>query len=268
MFKKTLSSILEKNNPKLKKSIKDVYKLKYDVGVLDLENIFLNYFEEKEILKLAKKLYKNKDITFDIGYKYFRYIKLKIKKGVFVPQYDTEQIIDIIKNKINFGDALEIGSGTGAISISLASETNIKIDSIDINKKAIKLAKQNDKFKKVNFINKDFFKFNPTKKYNLIFSNPPYIAKADPYVEDWVKKNQPKNSLYAKNNGLLFYEFLFNKIDEFLFYEGYIVLEIGFNQSADIIKLASKISHELEVVKDYSNHDRFVVIKYYGKQNN
>jgi len=120
--------------------------------------------------------------------KHFRYNKLKLKKGVFTPQYDTEGIVDLVKNRVDYGVGLEVGIGTGAISIAIASETNNVLTAIDINKKAIKLAKKNAKLNKVdkflNIIESDFFKFKSSNKFDFLVSNPPYIDFADQGVEE------------------------------------------------------------------------------------
>ncbi len=195
--------------------------------------------------------------------KFFRGNETKLKKGVFVFQYDTEQIVDfVLEKKIINGSALEIGSGTGVISIALSKETNLNVTSIDINPKAIELSKINDFNNKVNFLMADFNDFNSNTKYDLIISNPPYIAHDDQHIEEWVKKNQPSNALYADNNGLSFYELIFDRIDNFLISGGYIILEIGYNQAKSVQNIFSKISNSMEVKKDYSGHDRFVIIKY------
>ncbi len=262
-MEQALISLINKLEPKLSKTIRDVYKEINDVNILVWDEIKISEQDYKKILEISKRKLSGEDITFDIGYRYFRGNKLFLEKGVFVPQYDTEQIIDlVIKNKINIGKALEIGSGTGAISISLSNETNLDITSIDINPLATSLSIKNDTKNRILFLNEDFSNFLPNKKFDLIISNPPYISEDDKYVEKWVKDNQPKEALYAKNNGLSFYEMIFNKIPDILNINGYIILEIGYNQAISVGKIFSKISTKMEVIKDYEGHDRFIILKY------
>ncbi len=263
MNKKTLISYLDKWNPQLKNTIKDVYNLINDVRVFSIEEIEVTQEEFDKLIDLTVRVNQGEDITLDIGYRYFRGNKLKIDKGVFVPQYDTEQIIDLVLERINEGRALEVGSGTGAIPIALANETNMEVISLDINPNATKLAKENDINNKVNFINTDYFEYEPESKFDLLISNPPYIVEGDINVEQWVKDNQPKEALYATDNGLSFYKSFFLRASELLNDKGYIIVEIGYDQGESVKKLALEISDEVEVVKDYEQMDRFVVVRYY-----
>ncbi len=262
MKKQTLTSFLDNWTPELKSTIKDVYNLINDVRVFSIEDIKVTNDEFNKLLELTLKVNEGEDITFDIGYRYFRGSKLKLMEGVFVPQYDTEQIIDLVINNINEGRFLEIGTGTGAIPISLVNETNMSGISIDINDRATSLAKENYKGKKIEFVTGDFFDKSFNEKFDLLISNPPYIKYDDEYVDDWVKDNQPKEALYADDNGLSFYKDFFNRTPELLNNNGYIIIEIGYDQGESIKKLALEISNEVEVVKDYEQHDRFIVVKY------
>ena len=258
-----LTDLLDLYNDDFKRTFKKIYNLKYDIKILNLENIWIGLKEFKKLKKITNKKLKKQDITFDIGYRYFRNNKLILKKGVFVPQFDTEQIIDLVlEKKIIKGNALEVGSGSGAIAISLAKETRLNVVSIDINKKAIKLARQNDKKNTVKFVFEDFKNFESDHLFDLIISNPPYIGKKDIYIEHWVKHNQPKKALYAKNNGLDFYRIIFEKSKELLVPGGYVIIEIGWNQGEEIYKMAKKIYNNIEILKDYSGHERFMVMKY------
>lgn len=263
MKKENITLLLNSCDPKLKKSIKEIYKLKSSVISFNWEKILISIEEFNNIKDIAQRQINGEDVTFDIGYRYFRNERLKLSKGVFVPQYDTEQIIDLVHNlKINEGKALEIGSGTGAISISLANETSLEVTSLDINEQATSLAKENDINGKVEFVNGDFFKYKPNIKYDLLISNPPYIDIEDKEVDEWVIENQPYEALYAQKNGLEFYISFFNRAEELLSSEAYIIVEIGYSQAYNVVELAKKISNKVEVIKDYSGLDRFIVIRY------
>ena len=198
--------------------------------------------------------------------KHFRYNKLKLKKGVFTPQYDTEGIVDLVKNRVDYGVGLEVGIGTGAISIAIASETNNVLTAIDINKKAIKLAKKNAKLNKVdkflNIIESDFFKFKSSNKFDFLVSNPPYIDFADQGVEEWVKTNQPHEALYAAENGLLFYKSFLQRFEELLTPQGIMFFEIGEEQKSDLAKVLSEYpKFKYEFTRDISGKDRYLVVE-------
>lgn len=257
------ASLLHNCSLDLQKEIKYIYNYQNNLKISNWNEIEISQEEFNLLKKIAEKKIKGLDVTFEMGFKYFRNNKIKIIKGVFVPQFDTEQIVDlVIEKKINNGDAIEIGSGTGAISIALSTETNLKIVSLDINPLATKLSNFNKVNNNVTFLNEDFFKYKPTKKFNLLISNPPYIPFDDKNVEKWVNINQPKNSIYSKNNGTIFYKYFFDNAHIFLKNKAHIIIEIGFNQSEEIKKMAEKISNKIEIRKDYSGNDRFIIIEY------
>ncbi len=271
MKKQTLTSLLQKWPPELKSTIKDVYNQLNDVRVFSIDDIQVTDKEFNKLIELTQKINRGEDITFDIGYRYFRGNKLKLKPGVFVPQYDTEQIIDLALERITEGNFIEIGTGSGAIPISLVNETKMNGISIDINPLATELAKENfeNNFKgdqsRLEFISMDIFNITLNDKVDLIISNPPYIKFDDEFVDDWVKENQPKEALYANDNGLAVYKQIFNEVPNILNPNGYIILEIGYDQGDSVSELAKVISTDVEVIKDYEQHDRFVVVRYNGK---
>ncbi len=265
MKRKTLKSYLEKWTPQLKTTIKDVYNLINDVRVFSFDEIEVNEEEFNKLIELTQKVNMGEDITFEIGYRYFRNNKIKLKKGVFVPQYDTEQIIDIVKSKVTQGRFVEIGTGSGAIPISLSNETEMSGISLDINPEATNLARENYQGDKVEFITEDYFNWKSEEKFDLLISNPPYIKEDDQFVDDWVKENQPTEALYAKEEGLAFYKSFFLRVSEILKDKGYIIIEIGYDQAEQVKELASEVLDELEVVKDYEQHDRFIVGRYHEK---
>lgn len=190
------------------------------------------------------------------------------KKKVFVPQVDTEGIIDLVLEQFNKkANVLEIGSGSGIIPIILAKYRDFEIDSFDINKKAIKLSKENYHYKipklkgKINFINADFNKYFFSKKYDIIISNPPYLTKKDKEISNWVKKNQPKKALYAPKEELLIFKEIFNLAQKIKSGELYIFLEIGYNQKKKLEDLLISYKFkEVNFYKDLSKNYRYLKI--------
>lgn len=176
------------------KSIPTEYRNKYNNIFKTLKNIdltiFTNELEKFEItnteIKLLNKLAKNKpeDNIFFFGRKYFYNVDLNVKKGVFVPQSDTEGLVDLVIKKYKKAKGLEIGSGTGAISIAISKNSKNKMTSIDKSKKAIELSISNNKKNKTDviFLNIEMKKYLTKTKFDFLVSNPPYIAKNDKHV--------------------------------------------------------------------------------------
>ena len=133
---------------------------------------------------------------------------IKVDKRVLIPRFETEGLVEIVlKYLSNTGlDIVDLGTGSGCIPITLKKKLpNINIDAVDISLDALDVALENAKLNNVeiNFIHGDMLK-PLNKKYDVIISNPPYIAY-DEEIMDIVKNNEPKNALYADNDGLYFY---------------------------------------------------------------
>ena len=138
---------------------------------------------------------------------------------------------------------------------------NCEIDAVDISKEALEVAKKNsiNNNTKVNFYLGDMLK-PLNKKYDVIISNPPYIAY-DEEIMDIVKNNEPHLALYADNNGLSCYEKILSTCKDYLNEKALIAFEIGQTQGKEIEKSAHKyLNCNVEIKKDLNNLDRFVFI--------
>jgi len=214
------------------------------------------------------ELKKGRPIQYIIGNVNFYGNIIKVNENVLIPRFETELLVDqsIKKIKKYFPSEevqiLDLGTGSGCIAISLKKVLDSQIDALDISEEALELAKENAKNNNVviNFVNEDMTTYK-NKQYDVIISNPPYIAK-DEKIMDIVKNNEPHIALYAKNNGLYFYQKIIDNIpyitkDKFL-----ICFEIGYTQANDIIKYAKEHLKNINITveKDYSNNDRFLFI--------
>ena len=222
-----------------------------------------NYYEE-----CIKKLETGKPIQYIIGNVDFYGNIIKVNESVLIPRFETELLVDItikkIKNifKDKQIDILDLGTGSGCISITLKKELNTNVDALDISNDALEVAKNNAKENNVyiNFINQDMTTYKE-KKYDVIISNPPYI-KYDEEIMDIVKNNEPHQALYAEDNGLYFYKHIINNIP-YITKDKYLVcFEIGYTQADYIVDYANKHLNNIHisVEKDYSGKDRFIFI--------
>lgn len=203
-------------------------------------------------------------IQYALGVWNFYGLDFLTDKRALIPRPETELLVEkIIKASIKKNKILDIGTGTGAIAISLAY--NLKksqVDALDISEKAIELAKENKK--KIGVDNVDFFVSNlfsqVEKKYNIIVSNPPYINKKDYENLDKLLFYEPKNALVGGNDGLFFYKKIITEAKNYLKDDGYIFLEIGYDQKEDIENLLKENTYKnIESYKDYNGFDRIVL---------
>lgn len=229
-----------------------------------LDNVVLEE-EQKEIQKsFDKYLLENIPIQYILGYTYFYGLKFKVNKNVLIPRNDTEILVEEVL-KYNFKNLklVDIGTGSGCIAIALKKNNPyLEIDAIDISSLAIEVALENAKNNNVsiNFIENDLLN-NLDSEYDIIVSNPPYIA-SDDFVEEMVYKNEPHLALFGENEGMYFYDkILFQSLKK-LKKDGMVFFEIGYNQKEKIIEVIKKYYPlaSIKVVKDYNNNDRVVII--------
>ncbi len=228
--------------------------------------------EALELLKVSndiesdyEKLKKGYPIQYLIGYVDFYGNKIKVNESVLIPRYETELLVDktinyakkIFNKEINI---LDIGTGSGAIAISLINNINCKIDACDISEDALNVAKLNSNSKKINFIKSNLFE-NIHNKYDVIISNPPYISY-DEVIMDSVKKYEPHLALYAKEEGLYFYRKIIDDASKYINDKHIIAFEIGQEQGNDIVSIASKYfpNDIIRLEKDMQGLDRFIFI--------
>lgn len=266
MANKSITEHLNNQDSKVKKEFKRLYKFINNKNTFDWDKVVISNKEFNNIIRLVNKTILGEDISFKLGFKYFRKNKINVQKGVFVPQFDTEPIIDLLPKDGKDKTLIEIGTGTGVIAISAAKEFHYITSAIDVNKKAIKLSKRNalENEVEINIFNADVFKWVPEEPFDILISNPPYIDINDPNVDEWVKLNQPKNALYADLDGYAFYQRLILNHELYVKENGLMIFEIGFDQAKAIRLLAKQVGFEsFKVIKDIEkNHDRFIVIKF------
>ena len=230
--------------------------------------------EVDELIKVSKnleedyeKLKQKYPIQYLIGYVNFYGYKIDVDENVLIPRYETELLVDktinyikkYFNNKINI---LDIGTGSGAISVALKKSIDCNITGVDISKNALEVAKKNAKSNDVdiNFLESDIFS-NVEGKYDVIISNPPYISRNEE-VMDSVDKYEPHLALYAKNDGLYFYQNILENAKKYLNDKYIIAFEIGYWQGNIIKEYALNYFSDSTILieKDYTDRDRFIFI--------
>ena len=230
--------------------------------------------ESEELVKVSKnieedykKLLEGYPIQYLIGYVDFYGYKIYVNENVLIPRYETEYLVQktINYSKKIFNDKLDIldlGTGSGAISIVLGRELNSIVTGVDISEDALNVAKKNAFENKVsiNFIKSNMLD-SVEGKYDIVVSNPPYID-IDEKIMDSVKKYEPHLALYAKDNGLYFYKNILSNIKPYLKERFIIAFEIGWWQGSLIEKIAQEYFENSNILieKDLTNRDRYIFI--------
>lgn len=193
---------------------------------------------------------------------------IKVNGGVLIPRQDTEilveQCIHLMKEKEN-PKILDIGTGSGAISIALAKEIHgSEVLGLDISDDALKVAVENRELNNVEnlkFLKSDVFQHVKEKNYDLIVSNPPYIPMEE-YEElmPEVKEYEPKMALTDGGDGYYFYRKISEESIDYLKNGGYLAFEVGYNQGENVAKLMEKNGFQIVGrVADYGGIERVII---------
>ena len=236
-------------------------------------NISEQLTKEKEELYFSlidKHIEKNVPLSHLAGFEYFYDRKFKVTKDVLSPRMETEELIykvieyikSINKNNIKI---LDLCTGSGIIGITLRKELEFKpleVVASDISEEALKVAKENAIMNEaeVKFIQSDIFE-NINEKFDIIVSNPPYIAYNDKItMEDNVLNYDPHLALFAEEDGMYFYREIVENAKEYLEEDGIVFFEIGYDQREKILKLANENGFKAEVYKDINGRDRMAIL--------
>ena len=235
--------------------------------------IELNENEINKIETLINRRLNFEPIAYITNKKEFYGIDFYVNNSVLIPRVETEEIIDLIKEYINKKidkskkiSVCDIGAGCGNIAITLKKLfENADITAIEISEKAIQVIKKNcdnilQNKNSINIINAEALSFTPKNKFDIIVSNPPYVALKD---KDNLQRDlyfEPENALYSGYDGMDFYRNFFNIIDRYLKYNGAFFFEIGFNQGKELINICETFNiKNVEIKKDLSGKDRFLI---------
>ncbi len=245
---------------------------------IDRNQIIIN--EEKEISEDDKTKYylalieivQGMPIQYITNNQEFMKLNFYVDKNVLIPQPDTEilveEAIEIINKNKKEVKVLDICTGSGCIGTSIAKYTkNTTITMSDISSEALKIAKNNcikniEDTSKVKFIKSDMFE-DIKEKYDIIVSNPPYIESKEINKLDKQVQNEPNLALDGGEDGLQFYKKLAKEAHKFLNENGYLCMEIGYNQKETVTQLLKENNNYKEIYskKDLSGNDRIIIAK-------
>ena len=227
--------------------------------------------EYKKYLKLINLRCKHVPLDKIIGYTEFYDLKIPYNKSVLTPRNETELLAEMVIKKVPKDievKVLDMCTGSGCLGLAISKHTDAIVTMSDISKKAIKLAKYHKKYNyidnEVNFVVSDLFD-NIIDKYDIIVCNPPYIKTGDLIkLEIEVRDFDPILALDGGKDGLDFYRKIIKNAPQFLSTDnglGIIYFEIGVGQSNSICKMLEKDFENIQIIKDYSGIDRFIIAK-------
>lgn len=263
------------------KTIKDLLEADYQYTEIILQylldmtrsQIFLNQNLElsddvwNRFLDIQRDLKDGRPLQYAIGKWNFYGYDFIVNENVLIPRPETELLVEeILKEELKDKKLLDIGTGSGAIAVSLDLENkdNLQVSACDISKEALEVARMNaEKLGgHVDFIHSDLFE-NIEGRFDIIVSNPPYISEEDYDKLDELLYHEPKTALYGGVKGYEIYEKIIDQAKSYLTDQANIFFEIGYDQGKVVSDLLRENGyHDVKVLQDYGGKDRIVTGKW------
>ena len=264
------SSDIENVEYDIKAILTDTFGVDLNKFILDMDNEFEPDKDlEAKYLSRIEKIKEHIPLQYIINKQNFYGLDFYVDESVLIPRYDTENIVDRIvkdckENKCL--SVLDLCTGSGCIAVSLKKCGFEKVYAADISNKALAVAKHNAKLNNADiiFLQSDLYENFPKEiRFDIIVSNPPYISTDEiAKIEKQVRDFEPKLALDGGRDGLDFYKKIINLSKNFLNNKGRLYLEIGYDQSKDVVDLAKKEGYDnIVIIKDLSGRDRGISMK-------
>lgn len=247
------------------------YVLKKDKVYLTINSdTALTDTEYAEFTKYIEQIIDGKPLQYITQKQEFMGIDFFVNEDVLIPQPDTEILVETVLDICKKYDKqslriLDLCTGSGAIAISLSKILNTQVFASDVSIKALKVAEKNNVLNnsKVEFIESNLFEQINGEKFDIIVSNPPYIKNEEIKLLSKQVQNEPYIALSGGEDGLDFYRKIIDEAYKYINKNGYLCLEIGYDQKEDLIKLIKQNeNYEYEnCIKDLSNNDRCIIAK-------
>lgn len=260
--------------------VKEILKSNYQLDTIDVQLLLMHVLncsrvylishaditvmpeQYESFLELIKRRQQGEPIAYILGKKSFWNLELNVTSAVLIPRPETELIVEwVLNRKEDFLLIADLGTGSGAIALSIAHEKpNWQIIATDASENALQIAKANaDKYdlKNIEFFLGDWCHALPEKKFDMIVSNPPYIAEHDPHLKQGDVRFEPKTALIAEKNGLADVKKIVEQARNYLKNKAYLIIEHGYDQGEEVRQLFKVNDYqEVQTLHDYAGHAR------------
>ncbi len=216
-------------------------------ALLSRDEMSLNELAFLEWKSLVSRRVLGEPIAYILGKKGFHNIELQVDPGVLIPRPETELLVEIALTEITKLNkhirVLDLGTGSGAIALSIASAAPlVSLIATDQSTEALAIAKQNAQslnlLDQVQFLLGNWYAaLTEQSQFDVIVSNPPYIAHQDPHLTQGDLRFEPKSALTDYASGLSCLEIIIAGADQYLKPGGLIAIEHGFDQSEAVVEL-------------------------------
>ncbi len=216
---------------------------------------------------LVEKRIAGVPIAYLRGMQEFWSLKLITTPATLIPRPETELLVEFILSKFQHQavcNLLELGTGTGAITVALAHEKpSWMFLASDISEEALSVAEQNmkkHKLQNITLIHSDWFTAIPNTQFDIIISNPPYLEEDDPHQNEGDLRFEPKRALVSGPSGLDALSHIIKHAPTYLNPGGVLALEHGYNQARAVKHLLEDAGYtNIQCLLDYNGHDRTTI---------
>lgn len=236
-------------------------------ALLSRDDLVLNALASTEWEALVTRRIHGEPIAYILGKKGFHSIELMVAPGVLIPRPETELLVDIALAEIaTFNQpckVLDLGTGSGAIALAIANSAPLaSVVASDQSMDALAIARQNTETlqleSQVQFMQGSWYEaLDQTSLFDIIVSNPPYIAHQDPHLTQGDLRFEPASALTDFASGLSCLEIIISGVDRHLNPGGLIAVEHGFDQSGAVLELMKLAGLEnIQAHLDLAGHYR------------
>lgn len=232
------------------------------------QDMVLSDDQLKQANKDIKKLAKGVSPQYILGYAWFLEYKIMVQRGVLIPRFETEELVEWMLKSLKSGDkVLDLGTGSGCITVALAKEAEKKwikdltLYASDITDAALRTSEENFLTYDLDVVTRKANVLIGLEKFDKIISNPPYIKTTEKKeMDENVLQNEPKEALFAGNDGLDFYKEFAKQVRDHLNSHGEFFLEFGFSEEDQLKELFAKElpDFDIEFRKDMAGKPRMV----------
>lgn len=219
---------------------------------------------------LSERL-QGKPIAYILGYQAFWSFELEVSESTLIPRPDTERLVEIALELIEGCQkpkVLDLGTGTGAVALAIASErADALVSGVDLIPAAVELARRNAQklTLNVNIHQSSWFNSVTDKGLDLIVSNPPYIDPEDHHLDEGDVRFEPKTALIASQKGYSDIEIIARDAREHLAESAWLAFEHGYDQGAGARQILELNGYrEIETRQDYGGNDRVTLGRWLG----
>jgi len=222
--------------------------------------------QQEQLAGLLARRVRGEPVAHLIGEREFWSLPLFVSPATLIPRPDTECLVEQALARLPAAPCriLDLGTGTGAIALALASERpDCQVTAVDLIPDAVALAQRNADhlgIRNIEIVQSRWFSAHEGQQFSLIVSNPPYIDAQYPHLAQGDVRFEPLSALVAADNGLADLHTLIKDAPRYLLPQGWLLLEHGWQQGAAVREIFARYGwQQVETCRDYGDNERLTL---------